>query len=52
MRPGDPYVPVNKPSIGDMFDYFDFHEARAAVARPPRLPGGGRTSSQSHGSLS
>jgi acid phosphatase len=33
----DPYVPVNKPAIGDMFDMFDFHSAEAA-SRPVRLP--------------
>ena len=26
----NPYVPVNKPSIGDLFDYFDFHHPSAA----------------------
>jgi hypothetical protein len=37
----DPYVPQNKPAIGDMFDYFDSRAAHAA--RPPSLPrGGGR----------
>ena len=42
---GDPYVPANRPAIGDLFDYFDFHQARAAsVLRLPRLRGGERTS--------
>ncbi len=39
----DPYVPDNKPAIGDMFDYFDFRDARAA-GRPPSISGGRRTS--------
>ena len=43
--PHDPYVPENKPAIGDMFDYFDFRAAHVA-ARPPSLPrGGGRRTS-------
>jgi hypothetical protein len=25
-----PYVPVNRPAIGDMFDYFDFSAAHAS----------------------
>jgi phospholipase C len=49
---GNPYVPRNRPAIGDMFDYFDFghgrnvaQEARArAPVRLPRLRGGQRTS--------
>ena len=44
-RGNDPYVPTNSPAIGDMFDYFDFHHARAASsAAPPRLRGGWRLS--------
>jgi phospholipase C len=35
-RRNDPYVPVNRPAIGDMFDYFDFTHARAAAAA--RIP--------------
>jgi phospholipase C len=42
----NPYVPTNRPAIGDLFDMFDFHHARAASApaRLPRLRGGQRTS--------
>jgi acid phosphatase len=29
-NPKNPYVPLNKPSIGDLFDYFDFHHPSAA----------------------
>jgi phospholipase C len=29
-RQGNPYVPVNRPAIGDMFGYFDFGAAQAA----------------------
>jgi acid phosphatase len=40
---GNPYVPVNRPAIGDLFDLFDFSHARAQAfgAKPsdlPRLP--------------
>jgi phospholipase C len=37
---GNPYVPVNKPSIGDLFDYFDFSHAVATAASVPasRVP--------------
>jgi phospholipase C len=34
----NPYVPANRPAIGDMFDYFDFQHATAAAA-PPRARG-------------
>jgi phospholipase C len=33
---GDPYVPTNKPAIGDLFDMFDFNHAEAASV-PARL---------------
>ncbi len=36
-KPGNPYVPVNRPAIGDLFDLFDFHSARTASA-PVKLP--------------
>jgi phospholipase C len=43
MSSKNPYMPVNRPSIGDMFDYFDFHHAQAAAvktkARRATLPG-------------
>jgi phospholipase C len=42
-RRGNPYVPVNRPAIGDLFDLFDFHHADAAETRAPRERGGGRT---------
>jgi phospholipase C len=47
-RTSDPYVPDNRPAIGDLFDFFDFSHARAASApaRLPRLRGGQRTSAQ------
>ncbi|MBV9364338.1 MAG: alkaline phosphatase family protein [Solirubrobacterales bacterium] len=34
-RRGNPYVPLNRAAIGDMFDYFDFTHATAAIARLP-----------------
>jgi phospholipase C len=34
-RRGNPYVPVNRPAIGDMFDYFDFSVPLATAARVP-----------------
>jgi acid phosphatase len=34
-RRGNPYVPVNRPAIGDMFDYFDFSHAVASAASVP-----------------
>jgi acid phosphatase len=42
-RRGNPYVPVNRPAIGDLFDLFDFHHAEAADVAPPRARGGGST---------
>ncbi len=30
----DPYVPTNRPAIGDVMDYFDFRHAEVSVARP------------------
>jgi acid phosphatase len=33
----NPYVPTNRPAIGDMMDFFDFKHAQAATA-PARLP--------------
>jgi phospholipase C len=29
-NPNSPYVPTNRPAIGDMFDYFDFSAAQAS----------------------
>jgi hypothetical protein len=40
----DTYVPTNRPTVGDMFDLFDFHNAQAATAAPPSPHGGQRTS--------
>jgi acid phosphatase len=40
--PHDPYVPENRPAIGDLFDMFDFHHARAEATAPPRPVGGQR----------
>jgi phospholipase C len=39
--PGNPYVPSDRPAIGDLFDMFDFSSARAAArpARPPQVNG-------------
>ena len=44
----NPYVPENRPAIGDLFDFFDFSQAVAAraPARLPRLSGGAQTSGQ------
>ena len=44
-NPMDPYVPLNRPAIGDLFDMFDFHHAQTTgLAAPlPKLRGGGRT---------
>ena len=44
-RRHDPYVPANRPAVGDMFDFFDFRKARAH-GRPPRLRGGWRTANR------
>jgi acid phosphatase len=41
----DPYVPTNRPAVGDMFDYFDFQHAQATAAAVPRARGGTRTGS-------
>lgn len=35
----NPYVPANRPAIGDLFDLFDFRRALASAA-PPSLPAG------------
>jgi len=40
-RAGDPYVPINRPAIDDLFDLFDFGGNPHASGRPPRRPGGG-----------
>jgi phospholipase C len=44
-NPTDPYVPMNRPAIGNLFDMFDFEHAQAASlpARLPKLRGGERT---------
>ncbi len=42
-RRGNPYVPVNRPSIGDMFDYFNFSRRVATVASVPASPAPLRT---------
>jgi phospholipase C len=34
---GEPYVPTNRPAIGDLMDFFDFNQAATARA-PARLP--------------
>ena len=39
-RRWDPYVPTNRPAIGDMFDYFNFNQGHAP-AFAPRLAGEG-----------
>ncbi len=41
----NPYEPVNRPAIGDLFDMFDFHSAQES-SQPARLPAarGKRTS--------
>jgi acid phosphatase len=39
----NPYVPTNRPAVGDLFDYFDFDAARAGRAHVPlRLVVAGR----------
>jgi acid phosphatase len=43
-RRGNPYVPRNRPSIGDMFDYFDFGHAVATAASVPAPASPVRTS--------
>ncbi|MHB8690415.1 MAG: hypothetical protein ACYDHH_04150 [Solirubrobacteraceae bacterium] len=51
-NPDAPYVPRNRPAVGDLFDMFDFRPAQADLARVaalkqparlPRLRGGWRT---------
>jgi phospholipase C len=39
--PGNPYVPLNRPAVGDLFDLFHFRRAEAAAR--PRVRGGRRT---------
>jgi phospholipase C len=41
-RRSNPYVPTNRPAVGDMMDFFDFNHAPTVSARP-RLRGGART---------
>jgi hypothetical protein len=36
----DPYVPTNRPAVGDMFDYFDF-SAKHTSAEPKMIGGHG-----------
>jgi phospholipase C len=43
-RRRNPYVPINRPSIGDMFDYFDFIHPMATVASVPASTAPLRTS--------
>jgi phospholipase C len=45
-NPGNPYVPINRPAVGDLFDMFDFSHAQADFRRAelPRLKGGERMS--------
>jgi phospholipase C len=31
-RPDDPYVPLNGPAIGDLFDLFDFSQRNAGLS--------------------
>jgi phospholipase C len=44
-RSGNPYIPKNRPAIGNMMDFFDFGQATIAQApsRLPKLRGGQRT---------
>jgi phospholipase C len=39
----DPYVPQNRPAVGDLFDMFDFQNQNAQGAAPPRVHGGQTT---------
>ena len=43
---GNPYIPGNRPAIGDLFDMFDFKQAEAPAVRAhaPRLRGERRMS--------
>jgi phospholipase C len=49
---GNPYVPGNRPAIGNLFDMFNFATKEAAIARAParlpRLRGGQRTGGLIH----
>jgi phospholipase C len=42
----NPYVPTNRPAVGDLFDLFNFTQAQARTARPPHPRGGQRTSNR------
>jgi phospholipase C len=46
----NPYVPTNRPAIGDMMDFFDFGQAQAAraPARLPKIRGGQRVGKLVH----
>ena len=37
----NPYVPTNRPAIGDLFDLFDFSQPQPKPASPPLLQGAG-----------
>jgi phospholipase C len=39
--PGNPYVPANRPAIGDLFDLFDFGQPQPTPATPPVTQGAG-----------
>ena len=43
-RRGNPYVPVNRPAIGDMFDYFNFSHPVVTAAAVPASAASVRTS--------
>jgi phospholipase C len=43
-RPSNPYLPANRPAIGDLFDRFTFGRAEAS-GRPPAEKGRGRRAS-------
>ena len=38
-----PYVPTNRPAVGDLFGLFDFSHPQAALAKLPNTRGGQRT---------
>jgi acid phosphatase len=42
----NPYVPTNRPAIGDLFSVFDFSHPQVAIARPLKALGGQRTGGQ------
>jgi phospholipase C len=42
----NPYVPTNRPAIGDLFSVFDFSHPQAVIARAPKPLGGQRTGGQ------